>query len=507
MAQGGQVNDPQLAQSGRVRIWLQQGVANPGVQYTYMGRCQLEKTTQDLGKINPVYVPSSTQRNTWDIVDVVPTVPALPTTAFTQHANRYLTDEWISVRYKNCLVNLKAIFSNCARPDDPTQWDAIMLLTRARLSKLDMPVLNMLDGAKNEVIDIMGDIEAQGMVFIYPMAFQQYASVTAVAELVDGFYYDQITCGECGLPSDGCQKAYALQVSNSGSPGLSSQLLYTANGGVTWAAMDIPTLAGLSAARMAPQGIYCVVVSTNQAAYHYALFSDIQNGTIRWVSQTSGFLAGKSPKCITVKDPNTGFIGAQGGVIYLLSSVGSAVTVLADGTQSAQDVNDIHYFGNIVVAVQNNNGVLVSTNKGLSWNLVTGPLVGQNLSAVWCLNANTWFVGTGNGQLWYTQNAGVNWTQSVFDAGSFTTINDIQFFDENIGYMAVEIGGVGRVYRTVDCGATWQQGGNSSAINALPSPGAQRINVVAPCGYNTVLAVGRKTTGGSGALYIARNQN
>lgn len=498
-------NDPSLAQAGFVRTFIQTGVANPTLPYGYMGCTEFDKPTQDLGALEPVYCPSTTARNQWDIVDVIARTPGLPKVDILQHASRFLTDVWIGIRNRGCLFNAQAVFSKCARPDDFIQsWDAKILFGRSKLTKIDLGNLNPLDGTKNEIIDITGSLEAQILAFLYPMAFAEAGAVQVVAEVVDGFYYDGITCGDCGSVSDGCQLCYALQIANTGSPGLSSQLLYSADGGNTWAAMDIPTLGGVSARRFDGMGNYCIVVSPNSLAYHYALFSDIQAGTVNWTAVSTGFVAGKSPTCVTVKNSSLAFIGAQGGYIYQLNNVGSGVTTLTDGSVSTQNVADIAFFGQTIVAVGDSNTIWKSINNGQSWSLVTGPLVGQNLSAVWLLNPNTWFVATGNGKLYLTTNGGISFTLRSFDgSGGLTTINDIKFYDENVGYMAAEVGGAGRVYRTTDGGNTWQYSG--SAISSLPT--SQRINVVAPCQYNTVMAVGRKTIAGDGLIAIAKNPN
>ena len=245
--QGGTVNDPTLAQSGQVRAFVQTGLANPTIPYGYVGCLELNKPTQDLGPLEPVYCPSTTVRNQWDIVDSIVRTPGLPKVDILQHASRFLTDVWMGIRQRGCLLNVQATFGKCGRPDDFNTWDARLAFFSSKLTKFDLSDLNALDGGKNAIVDITGSLEAQQMVFLYPMAFQEVASVQVVAEVVDGFFYDAITCGDCGLPSDGCQLCYALQVANAGSPGLSSQLLYSLDGGNTWAAMDIPTLGGVSA--------------------------------------------------------------------------------------------------------------------------------------------------------------------------------------------------------------------------------------------------------------------
>lgn len=496
---GAASQDTQLAQSGRVRVFIQEGVDNPLTPYVYYGCLELNKPTQDLGALEPVYCPDPATRNRWNIVDVIPRTAALPKADFQQHANRFLTDVWMRLRERGCLFNVQAVFSMCDRPDDFSRWEAKFIFGRTKLTKFDLGNLNALDGSKNEIVDITGSLESQLWDFLHPIAFEAVGEVQVVAEIVDTMFYDGISCGDCGVASDGCQQCYALQVANTGSPGLSSQLLYSADGGHTWAAMDIPTLSGLSANRFAAVGGYCVVVSANQLGYHYAKFTDIQAGTINWTLQASGMVAGKAPLCIYSKSPSEVFIGATGGYIYFLSNVGSAVTVLTDGSITTQNINDIHGFGRTIVAVGNANAFLVSQNNGGSFSSITGPAVGQNLTACWAINPQVFFVGANNGRLYVTVNGGTTWTQVVFDAGTFTTIDDIQFYNSNVGYLACEIGGAGRVYRTCDGGNTWQYSGSN--IQSIPTN--QRINVVAPCGNNLVLAAGRKTIGGDGLLALA----
>jgi hypothetical protein len=96
---------------------------------------------------------------------------------------------------------------------------------------------------------LTGTLSFQEWDRIRSIKFSERADSTVVAEVLDGFYYDTAQCGECGTPSDGCNAIYLLTAASGGSPGLSSQLVYSLDKGKTWATIDISTLGGLAGNR------------------------------------------------------------------------------------------------------------------------------------------------------------------------------------------------------------------------------------------------------------------
>lgn len=494
--------DTTILPQGNVRIFIQEDGVNPGAAYKYYGCLMLDSPSQDLGTSDPVYCPSTEVRNKWDIVGTVQKSPSLGTFDFTQHASKALNEIWMDFKRRGCQVNLQAVAGSCQRPDSFLQWDAKIVFSGARLTTLGMSALNPLTGDDNAPVDWTGSFNFIDWDVLRSIKFGEVADSTLVAEAIDGFYYDTATCGDCGTPSDGCNAAYLLAVSNTGSPGLSGQLLYSLNKGATWAALDITTLGGKSPDRFAPMGDKVVVVSQASGSHHYALISAINAGTTgAWTQVTSGYVATKGPRAIYVKNSNQAFIAAAGGYIYYLTSATAAPSVLTDGSVSAQNLNDIAGYGNTIVAVGGSNAVLVSTNGGNSFSLLTGPAVGVNLTAVWCMSETIWFVGTGTGLLYYTIDGGTTWTAISLGVTGVTVINDIRFQDSVVGYIAAEVAGVASVFRTTDSGNTWQN--TNPAITGLNATWV-RANFVYPCGRNRVLAGGRKTVGGDGFAAIAQ---
>ncbi len=489
--------DVNIAKGGQTRVFVQVGGSSPANDYVYVGCMQLDGLSQEEGELTPIYCPSTEVAETWDIVGETAAQRGLATTDFTQHMDRFLRDFWWSLRKKGCKFNMKVKLDSCGRPDDPHSFDSVILIPGTKLTAFNLPTLNPLSGDDNAVLDITGSLQARTFEAFRPVQFGEVADTILLCEALDAVYSDQIQCGDCGTPSDGCQKAFVLTLACSGSPGLSSQIVYTSDGFSTVAAMDIPTLGGLSGNRAAAVGQRLVVVAQATNSHHYALMSDILAGTVNWAEVETGYVAAKGPRAIYSKSPTETFVAADGGYIYLMDNPTSGVTVIADGSATTQQLNDIHGKAQVIVAVGNSNAVLVSQNAGATFALKTGPAVGVNLTAVWVINKNVWWVGCGNGALYYTINGGDSWTLSSLTGLSI--VNDIHFVDDMVGYIAAQVGATSRVYRTNDNGYSWHY--QSPYISELPT--AERYNVVVPCGYNNVLAAGRVSAAGDGIIAIA----
>lgn len=490
--------DVTLAKSGQFRIFVQPDGSSPANPYTYVGCMSIGGIQEDLGTGEPIYCPSSEVAGAFDIVDTTSPPPALPTTDFTQHMNRNLTDFWWDLRKRKCEFNFKIKGSNCARPDDPDDFQSQIIVRRSKLTAFNTGAFNGL--AEDAAIDLTGTLQLLGFDRLLPVTFGEVADSSVFAEALDGIYADKIQCGNCGEQSDGCQKAYVLTSAIAASPSLSSQITYTLDGGNTWAYDDITSLATQIGNALAQVGTRIVVVSEADEAHHYKQQSTIDAGTAgSWTAVTGGYVAAKGPQAIWSKSPSETYVAAEGGYVYFMANPASAVTVLSDGSATVQDLNDIRGKGRTIVAVGDSNAVIVSYNGGATWSLVTGPAVGIALNTVEVINDLIWFVGAANGNSYYTTNAGVTWVENTPDS-AITVINSIRFVDDIVGYMVVQLSGSVRVYRTADNGNSWHFDG--SYVGGVPT--AANYNFVTPCpnNYNTVLVGGLAAVGTDGILAL-----
>jgi photosystem II stability/assembly factor-like uncharacterized protein len=377
-------------------------------------------------------------------------------------------------------------------------WTSLQVYRDATLTSATPPPVNPLEGGDNTVANIEAASSYRDFQVLRRLAWSVYADTVVVSEVLDGFYRDYANCGECGTPSDGCRKYYWLTAANSASPGLSSQIVVSIDGKSTHYAVNLP-LGGLSANRIAAFGSYLLVVSQANAAHYYETFEDVDANTASFTAVT-GYVAGKAPRAIYVKNPALALIAGAGGYIYRLTSASATPAVVTDGSLTVQNFNDIRGAGETVLAVANSNAAVYSINGGDSFTTLTMPVAqaGKNITTCEVVTPSIWFVGYNDGKVYYTVNAGTSWALVTLQ-GDETVINSIRFASRGIGYMAVQVSGGSRVYSTVDTGATWYK--TTPRLTGLIA--AERYNVVAPCGDNQVAAGGRVSAGGDGVIAAA----
>lgn len=492
--------DINIAKSGQFRVFIQVDGSSPANPYVYIGCLSLGGFQSDLGTGDPIYCPSSTVPGGFDIVDTTSPPPALPTTDFTQHMDRLLQDFWWDLKKRRCEFNMIVKGSNCAAPDDIDDFQSKIIAVNVKATAFNTGALNALDA--DAVVDLTGSLQIRAFEPFLPITFGEVADTSTFSEALDGIYADKIQCGDCGTPSDGCQKAYVLTAVIAASPALSSQIVHTKNGGATWATDDINTLATKAGNALALVGTRIVVVSNTDLAHHYKQQATIDAGTAgSWARVTSGYVAAKGPNAIWSSSPSTTYVAGDGGYVYFMANPAAAVTVLTDGSVTTQNLADIRGHGRTIVAVGAANAVILSENAGATWSLVVGPTVGVALTTVEVVTASIWWVGNTSGAVYYTTDKGVTWTLATPDS-AITKVNRIRFVDEVVGYMAVETAGAPRVYRTGDNGYSWHNDG--AYASGLPTAVAH-YNFVTPCpeSYNDLLVGGLKTPGTDGIIVLA----
>src|SRR4030042_1761665 len=307
----GTSQDPNVRQSGQGRVFIERDGPSPANPDYYYGCLSLDGPSQDLGTPDPIYCPSGAQRNKWDIVDSIPKAPALGTTDFTQRMDKRLIDVWWALKAKGCKFNMQAVISACDRPDDFSKWMAKILFSGTRLTSFSVGALNALSGDDNATVDETGTLTFDAWERILSITLGETAGAIVVAEALDGLYSDVVSCGECGSVSDGCQKVYWLTVASPGSPGLSSQIVYSLDGGNTWATLDINALGGLSGNRFDIVSDRLVVVSQAYGGHVHELVTEVDAGTVNWAGVTTGYVAGKSPRALSSKSTKQTRIAAR----------------------------------------------------------------------------------------------------------------------------------------------------------------------------------------------------
>ena len=118
----------------------------------------------------------------------------------------------------------------------------------------------------------------------------------------------------------------------------------------------------------------------------------------------------------------------------------NGVTVLDAGTLTISNLLRVHALSESFAVAVGEDGVILFTENGIDWQILTTPPVGVgvDITALAIKSKQEWWIGTNAGDLYYTVNAGLNWTEKAFP-GSGATVNvvsDIVIQTDSIMYVS-----------------------------------------------------------------------
>jgi hypothetical protein len=382
---------------------------------------------------------------------------------------------------KGCDSDLQVHLGKCKDPQSfNAGWEKVLVLEGARITNYNLSNLGALDPSERAVVNEEVPFSGEDLYEIVPIILQEKAGTLVTLEVIAVLICDSVQCGACGVPSNGCDKVYALIKDGS--------IIFSDDGGVTWGETDITGISTDDVSGGACVGINLVAITNTGCSLWYAPLADILAGTETWTEMTEGFVALHCPNGIFSLDPRHTWIVGDAGYIYFAEDPTAAVTVQEAGVVTAENLKAVHaYDSQNVVAVGEANAMLVSRNGGDTWAAVTGPAVGDDLNCVWMRGIDEWFVGTDAGELYYTRDGGLSWTEKAFPGSGAGTIKDIKFSSPTVGWMAHNTATPnGRILRTIDGGYSWYVApeGNTS----IPTNGG--ISSLAACENNVNLIYG-----------------
>jgi hypothetical protein len=438
-------------------------------------------------------------------VDGIKAERELPKFSF-ESRYQFTKSELLRIARKGCPVDLQIHMGKCQNPSDfAGGWSKILNFDGADFSQYSTDELGAITQGQNNPVLEMVDVNALDAYEILPLVAGQLAEAEIVQEVVAVIICDSVTCGVCGLASDGCSHLFAIQKSAGASPGLPAELVFSIDGGANIDSTNISSLpAGSDPSAAACVSTDLVIASNADCALHYADIADIIAGVETWTRIATGLVcAAGAPNAIFSAGFGHSWVVGDGGYIYKIEDITLGVEVQDAGVTTVQNLLDVHGADELnIVAVGASNAVVYTRNGGGIWASVTGPAPGVALNAVWVKSQLEWFVGTAGGKLFFTQDGGVSWTEIAFPGSGTGIVYDIQFNTATVGILSHSTAGlVARLLRTIDGGRTWYV--LPEGTGSIPT--SSQLNSIAACrdDVNVVYAGGLEVAAGDGMLIKA----
>lgn len=337
----------------------------------------------------------------------------------------------------------------------------------------------------DNVIEAKIKMKSRGGIFDHG---QIYAAALATANSADlatvvttgAVYGNQQQCANCGVANDGTYLKYWCGKSTTASPGAKPVIFYQLGSSTPVAQVVSSAAIAEDLVGIAVVGNYLLVYSqtgggSSTGAYHYAAIG--ANGVPgTWTKVTTGFVGGATPFDIYVASPSEVYFAADSGYIYKSTDITKGVSVINAGATVTTTLSRIRGNSQLMVIGGSANTLIYSANGGISWSTfpTTPPVGGSTIyNAVDVIGAKTVWVGTSTGQLFYTLDLGLTWTEVTFSgsgtaaASGFKGVADIYFVNASEGYFVWNGPSNAKMFRTYNGGASWWP--TSPAIEGLSS--------------------------------------
>jgi hypothetical protein len=354
-----------------------------------------------------------------------------------------------------CAVDVQIHFGACQNPSDFNKYTKVQIWEDTSLTGFNTDQLGAIESAEAANVNETSPISSKDMYEVLPLTFAERGGDVVMNPMVDVVICDNPSCGECATESDGCKKIYGVANSTPGSAGTAPDVIYSVDGGANWASAEITAMgAGDSVSGIACLGDDIVITSGSGSIFHkdkdeLGTFGD-------WVETITGYVAGTVTDVWSVG--TYAFFVGVGGWIWGSGDAYAGGTVLDAGVATTQSLAKVHALDDeFAVAVGASNAVVYTENQ-TTWQAVTGPSPAVNLTAVWCKSKDEWWVGNASGDVYYTLDRGLTWTEctSLPGLAGYSDVDDICFSTASVGYIsAVHTGPKGRILRTIDGGYSW----------------------------------------------------
>lgn len=469
-------------------LWVQPG--GPNTKVYYLGCHDLGDISAPQGGLTLLQCFDG--KGGWKTVGSTAEPPAPITT----NIGTYLGGQADWLEKLTCPAPFYVLLRDCGKPDLFANRVRALILDVQRLSSINYT--GLVNKSEDQPSMVNVDIEAA------PPLISTY-TVTAVrqaiAETTD--LHGVAVCNEdrCAGPCGGRETAgddlIVTGEALGASPANKGEAWVSSDGGGTWAAAAAQPFAGgedLGPVVCFPYGRTTtrqIVARFETDAGNPAEVAISDDNGATWsqvnVGSVNGQFAADSDALFAL-DATHIWLVTTGGYIYFSDDGGETWTAQEDGQITTSNLRAVAFQkdGLIGFAVGVANVTLKTIDGGLNWSAVTGPAVGVVLNTVAVTEDGHVWIGAANGNLYYSHDYGVTWTQRAFTNDGAGEVASVKFANRYVGYMISNTAApVGTIHRTINGGYTWEP------LTAIPNAGLNGLAVANP---NLAYVVGNVST-------------
>lgn len=462
------LNADEVITSKHKRAFVQYGGPRPNNPVKYAGQDAQYLfidgvSDPESGGVDPIFVPDHRRPGAYRLVGRQISPPDLANATLNmleKHGGipRQLLKE-------GCRLNVYELTGDCRDLSDfLSGWsDYILVYSNAIITDKDLGTRTSMDSDEaitDGISVVLGDIYPVGS-----LSFGQEAA-TLVDREVSGITYGSLVSCECDNSSEyvyACTKS-----SGAGSPGLPSELIYSVDGGDNWSEAAIDGIGATEdALAIKVVGQYLVILSDGDA-YYYATINRKTGVPGTFTKVTTGIVAAGTPRDFAVLSPREVWFCGDGGYIYKSTNIVNGVSVISAGDATSENLARISVLDNTILTVGANGAVVISLNRGATFATTTVSPEAASLTACGVRDQDRFWVGSANGNLWYSLTQGESWTQYEFAGDGAGQVDDIVWVNDDVGFFAHQTAApLGRLFATWNGGADWTS--TSPRIVNLPT--------------------------------------
>lgn len=434
------------------RVFIAQDGLGCGGGFSYHSCMKVTGLQKDIGSVEFHYCASDVPGE-FEEVALVRGAPGRWTATLTGPKPRGSKSvQWSLLKSPDCSFGVQVHFGACSDPLSMTDFDSVFVIEGAYVSDYSSDDLVSLQPSERAVVNETVTFTAKNVHEVYSDFVIEDRAGAFVGST--GFSVRAVagsTYQDCEGCAKACDRFYAFNVPYAGAGScLNVGLLYTLDGGETWAQQVLSTICvptmGTENYNMVSTGGRLFISYPNQAGLGEIMIIDedsIGTGSLSFFTLQPGFI----PYALRVIEDSL-ILAGSGGRISRLDLANLTVTTVESGTNFLSDFYAVDGLDADNYIAGGGAGQLAVTTNGTTFKAVTG--LTETISSVLMVTKKRWLVGTIAGNLYCTGDYGTTWTLVRSLGGCVTQIS---MSTEGIGYAVTGYPAV--VWRTLDAGGVW----------------------------------------------------